>query len=365
MPISPTTVKSQAIVKIAANQYILMHPETDADIVKLAVEGITATNVQDAIAELHAYIQQITGGGVVTGVKGEAEESYRVGQVNITKANVGLGNVQNLAPADMPISTATQQALDSKADSASLANYIPVSQKGTSDGVASLDSSGKVPSAQLPSYVDDVIEGTYVNTTTFNDSDGSPVTPESGKIYVDTATNQEYRWGGTQFVLISESLALGETESTAYAGNKGKQNADNIAAIIGGTTKVGNAANADNATNAGNVTGSINGQAISTIFEDDGVTAKQATKLATARDISLSGDATGSASFDGSAVANITVTLSATGITPGTYSSVTFDAKGRATAGGQMVEVGEEGQDEPSATLAIGGTFYKRISDAA
>lgn len=195
MPISPTTVKSQAIVKIAANQYILMHPETDADIVKLAVEGITATNVQDAIAELHAYIQQITGGGVVTGVKGEAEESYRVGQVNITKANVGLGNVQNLAPADMPISTATQQALDSKADSASLANYIPVSQKGTSDGVASLDSSGKVPSAQLPSYVDDVIEGTYVNTTTFNDSDGSPVTPESGKIYVDTATNQEYRWG--------------------------------------------------------------------------------------------------------------------------------------------------------------------------
>lgn len=72
---------------------------------------------------------------------------------------------------------------------------------------------GKVPSSQLPSYVDDVIEGTI---STF------PSTGESGKIYVDTITNKSYRWGNTQYVEISSSLALGETSATAYRGDHGK-----------------------------------------------------------------------------------------------------------------------------------------------
>ena len=100
--------------------------------------------------------------------------------------------------------------------------YAKISTKGQANGIASLDSTGKVPSAQLPSYVDDVIEGTYVNATTFNDAEGEAVTPESGKIYVDTTTNKEYRWGGTQYVEISSSLALGETSSTAFPGDRGK-----------------------------------------------------------------------------------------------------------------------------------------------
>lgn len=52
----------------------------------------------------------------VTGVKGSAESSYRVGNVNITKANIGLGNVDNTSDANKPISTATQTALDGKVD---------------------------------------------------------------------------------------------------------------------------------------------------------------------------------------------------------------------------------------------------------
>jgi len=95
--------------------------------------------------------------------------------------------------------------------------------KGTANGVAELDANGKVPSAQLPSYVDDVLE--YASTSAF------PQTGESGKIYIALDTNKTYRWGGSAYVEISESLALGETDSTAYAGNKGKQNADNIATI--------------------------------------------------------------------------------------------------------------------------------------
>lgn len=82
---------------------------------------------------------------------------------------------------------------------------------------------GKVPAAQLPSYVDDVEE--YASTSAF------PSTGETGKIYVALDTNKTYRWSGSVYVEVSESLALGETSSTAYAGDKGKANADAITGI--------------------------------------------------------------------------------------------------------------------------------------
>lgn len=95
---------------------------------------------------------------------------------------------------------------------------------------------GKVPAAQLPSYVDDVIEG-YYNTTDHKFYEESTytteITGESDKLYVSLDTNKTYRWSGSAFVEVSESLALGETSSTAYAGDKGKQNADNITTIQG------------------------------------------------------------------------------------------------------------------------------------
>lgn len=108
-------------------------------------------------------------------------------------------------------------------------NYVAdnvLSQKGKASGFASLGSDGKVPSSQLPSYVDDVLE--FTNQAAF------PQTGEDGKIYVAENTNKTYRWSGSAYVEISASLALGETASTAYAGSKGKQNADNIAALQSG-----------------------------------------------------------------------------------------------------------------------------------
>lgn len=90
--------------------------------------------------------------------------------------------------------------------------------KGKANGLASLDDSGKVPSTQLPSYVDDVLE--------FDQLDQLPKPGESGKIYVVTSTNLQYRWSGTDYVEISKSLALGETSSTAYPGDKGKATTD-------------------------------------------------------------------------------------------------------------------------------------------
>ena len=95
-----------------------------------------------------------------------------------------------------------------------------IDSKGAPNGLASLNESGIIPSAQLPSYVDDVIEvGTFSNL---------PGTGESGKIYIVQNTNLTYRWSGTDYVEISKSLALGETSSTAYPGNKGKATTDKL-----------------------------------------------------------------------------------------------------------------------------------------
>lgn len=130
----------------------------------------------------------------------------------VTKSQVGLGNVTNDA-------------------------QVKRSEMGVSSGVATLDTTGKVPSSQLPSYVDDVLE--YTNKA------GFPTTGESGKIYIDKATNITYRWSGTAYVEISPSLALGETSSTAYPGNKGKTTTDNVNAILAGTKIVPKATDAN------------------------------------------------------------------------------------------------------------------------
>lgn len=98
---------------------------------------------------------------------------------------------------------------------------IPLSEKSSPNGVATLDDTGRVPATQLPSYVDDVLE--FDNRASF------PEQGEDGKIYIAKDTNLQYRWSGSNYVEISSSLALGETPQTAYAGDKGKKNADDIA----------------------------------------------------------------------------------------------------------------------------------------
>lgn len=111
---------------------------------------------------------------------------------------------------------------DRKAGDTTITNSLNafISTKGQPGGLAELDSTGKVPAAQLPSYVDDVLE--YSTKAQF------PQTGETGKIYVAKDTNLTYRWTGTQYLEISQSLALGETPSTAYPGDKGKANRDTL-----------------------------------------------------------------------------------------------------------------------------------------
>ena len=94
---------------------------------------------------------------------------------------------------------------------------------------------GVIAAANLPSYVDDVIEGYYSSSKFYKTkgSDGtysSEITGESGKIYVDLNTNKTYRWSGSAYAVISETLALGETSSTAYRGDRGKVAYDHASA---------------------------------------------------------------------------------------------------------------------------------------
>ena len=96
---------------------------------------------------------------------------------------------------------------------------------GTANGVAELDSNGKVPSSQLPSYVNDVIEGYYNSSTDrfYKESTFTTVIPpEDGKSWVDIASNKSYRWTGSVYTRVDEGVQLGETSSTAYRGDRGK-----------------------------------------------------------------------------------------------------------------------------------------------
>lgn len=90
---------------------------------------------------------------------------------------------------------------------------IPTITDAKIQGMSASKLTGTIPQANLPSYVDDVLE--------YNGKSNFPEEGESGKIYVDTATNRTYRWGGSSYVEISSSLALGTTSSTAFRGDYG------------------------------------------------------------------------------------------------------------------------------------------------
>lgn len=116
-------------------------------------------------------------------------------------------------------------------------NEVIEAKRGVANGIASLDEDGKVPASQLPSYVDDVLEGYYADETHFAEKyiKDAPVyyTPEKGKIYVDISedtkySGKTYRWSGTKYSVISETLALGEVTGTAYDGDKGKKTTNTV-----------------------------------------------------------------------------------------------------------------------------------------
>lgn len=149
-------------------------------------------------------------------------------------------------PTSLPANGGNADTVDGKHAS----DFLPTSARGAVSGVASLDESGRVPAAQLPSYVDDVLE--YTTVSAF------PAQGEAGKIYVATQTNLTYRWSGTGYVEISPSLALGGTSSTAFPGDRGVTLETKVSGILDGGLKVANATIADTALEANHASAADN-----------------------------------------------------------------------------------------------------------
>lgn len=161
------------------------------------VNGSVAKKIKDAISALDVT-DTAASNQFVTAV------SETDGKIKVSRATPTIANISGLTTA--------------------LGNKLEKSLKGAKSGLAELDANGKVPAAQLPSYVDDVIEA-YKSGADFYEDDAhtaaKKITGETSKIYVDLHTNVTYRWSGTAYVEISASLALGETASTAYRGDRG------------------------------------------------------------------------------------------------------------------------------------------------
>lgn len=164
-----------------------------------------ATNDQTPTYSESAALTQLSSGEKLSAALGKLARAVRslmehlantANPHGVTKSQVGLGNVTNDA-------------------------QVKRSEMGKAGGVATLDGTGQVPASQLPSFVDDVLE--YASKSAF------PARGETGKIYVALDTNLTWRWSGSAYVEISKSLALGETSSTAYPGDKGKTLAADLA----------------------------------------------------------------------------------------------------------------------------------------
>lgn len=176
---------------------------------------------------------------VETNPTGQPIDEGHVG-VNMTIDSSEINFDMHFGTGDIVIGGSVSYTLDASVDlgGASTSDGKVPTQKAVKTyvdtkaiGMAELDGSGKVLSSQLPSYVDDVLE--YSSLVAF------PVTGESGKIYIAQNTNLSYRWTGSGYAVISPSIALGETSSTAYRGDRGKIAYDHSQVITGNPHQLG------------------------------------------------------------------------------------------------------------------------------
>lgn len=157
--------------------------------------------------KLSGKVDKITGKGLSTNDYTNSDASKVASLSTASTKGVDTSIAAASSSENLPTSKAVAAFVEGK-------GYISTSLKGAASGVAELDENGKVPTSQLPSFVDDVVE--------YSSSSNFPLEGEAGKIYVDTLDNKTYRWSGSSYVEISPSLALGETSATAYRGDRGK-----------------------------------------------------------------------------------------------------------------------------------------------
>jgi phage-related tail fiber protein len=262
----PTTLAGYGITDaMAGNQTITFSGDasgsgTTSVALSLSASGVTAGTYPKVTVD--------SKGRVTNGANLSASDIPSLGAEKITSGTLSVDTSGNAATATKleTARTINGVSFDGSANitinAVDSTSRIASSEKGAANGVATLDATGLVPSSQLPSYVDDVLE--YANLAAL------PGTGVSAKIYVTLDNNKIYRWSGSAYIEISPVAGNSDT----------------------------------------------------------------ATKLSTARTIGITGDVTWtSPAFDGSSNVTAAATLANSGVTAGTYKSVTVDAKGRVTGG--------------------------------
>lgn len=455
-------VKKYKITQLQEDESLLeLHPETDSDIVNVTTgEGHypgSGTTVQAALEELYDIAQ--TGG--VTGVKGNAESTYRQGNVNLTPANLGAqvafsdgsatiasesngivtikagvkqtsGTIGQATGSDITLGAAAKKGVATSIGS-SPSNDNLATEKAVSDAInglpspmvfkGSLGTGGTITSLPTASASNEgytykvITAGTYagqaagvgdlficgkpdgsssyswilipagdepegtvtsvgVSVPTGFSVSNSPIT-SSGTIAITFAsgyslptTAKQSSWDGKQ----DKIAATGSTTKPVYFSAAGTvaactDYAGGTALTVNGTSKAGTTASIYAPTSAlatgtdkAYLVGATSTTSLATVksnasvYMQNGKLYSNGTEVLTGNQtITVSGDATGSGTTA------ITLTLANSGVTAGTYSAVTVNAKGLVTAGAQFIEVGSSGQTTPSASLAVGGIFFKEI----
>lgn len=397
---------------------LVLHPETDADIVSVTTGsgayGGQATNVQDALEEVYTLAQ--TGG--VTGVKGDSESSYRTGDVNITKANIGLGNVTNDAQVKGKASGTTQnhiaiwgtsgymledggaQITTGAPNSQSTDATIPTSEavyeaisnipkpmifKGTLGSAQSGATISSLPNA-VPSIVGRVYKvitaGSY--STSNNDQTLGLAVGDLVVAAMKEASTTQAEWvkipsGDDTFTDTWRNINVNGTEllgNSITTGAVNFKNGSNVT-ITGSGNDVTIASSHPTITKQTDTSDSTllsasgSFTAITSVTRDsNGHVTKVNTKTYTLPADSdthnshkvISGKkADGTTDIQSASASSSNITLGDSGVTAGTYSAIQVNAKGIAIGGGQIIEVGATSQTSPSASLAVGGLFFKEV----
>lgn len=167
---------------------------------KVKLDGVSGTNTGDETAtSIRAKLGVATLSGVNTG--DQTSVTGNAGTATALQTPRSINGIPFDGTVDITIS-----ATDS-------IPRIALSEKGAPNGIAVLDGTGKIPTSQLPSYVDDILE--------YNSQAAFPVVGEAGKIYVTLDTNATYRWSGTSYIQITAAGGGGSGTVDSVAGKTG------------------------------------------------------------------------------------------------------------------------------------------------